>query len=49
MFINSLPNLKKLTHDITRGSSIDEENWTKKCQMLTKLMARNHITFQIGK
>ncbi|CAF1276754.1 unnamed protein product [Rotaria sordida] len=49
MFIQSLPNLKKIILDISRNNDIDEQIWNKKCQMLIKLMIKNHIILQIVK
>ncbi|CAF4381361.1 unnamed protein product, partial [Rotaria sordida] len=49
MFIQSLPNLKKIILDISRSNDIDEQIWNKKCQMLIKLMIKNHILLQLVK
>jgi hypothetical protein len=49
LFVQSLPNLEKLTLGIDRRNDIDEQIWTKSCQKLTKLISRYHITFRIGK
>jgi hypothetical protein len=49
LLVQSLPNLEKLTLDITRRNDIDEQIWTKNCQRLTKLISRYRITFRIGK
>jgi hypothetical protein len=49
LFIRSLPNLKKMTLEISRTSAIDEQKWDKNCQKLTKLMTENHIILRIGK
>jgi hypothetical protein len=46
-FIQSLPNLKKLTLNISRTRTINEQTWEKNCQELTKLMTKNHIAIQI--
>ncbi len=49
LFIQSSPNLKKLTLNIDRISTINEQIWEKNCQKLTKLMTENHIAIQIHK
>ncbi|CAF2713658.1 unnamed protein product [Rotaria sp. Silwood2] len=49
IFIQSLPNLKKVTLDIYPSNDIHEQIWNKKCQILVDLMIKNHIILRIGK
>jgi hypothetical protein len=49
MFIALLPNLKKMTLDISRATQINEQIWERNCQQLIKLMTSNRIVLHIGK